>query len=185
MLKKIRNKRKRRKKDIAEIKPPESGFVWHSCKNCEYKFEGNFCPSCGQAVKEVQKPVRYFFSDMLDSLLVFDLRVVRSLPTLLIKPGKISSDYIAGKRRRYVPPFRFFLFASILFFFLIGLQTRNLFNTDLDEEQSEALVDSVFQEMTGRGQTNKSGDTILAITNLREGLGLYFSATSANQSIAF
>jgi len=173
MLKKLRSKLRRRKKEVAKVKSDPEGFAWHSCKNCDYKFEGNFCPSCGQSVKEVQKPVRFFFGDMLDSLLVFDLRVVRSLPTLLIKPGKISSDYIAGKRRRYVPPFRFFLFASILFFFLIGLQTRNLFNTNLDGEQSEALVDSVFQEMKDRGQINESGDTVMAISNLREGLGMY------------
>jgi len=26
------------------------------CNNCEHKFEGKFCPNCGQSVKEFEKP---------------------------------------------------------------------------------------------------------------------------------
>lgn len=173
MLDKFRFKLKRRRKQVAKLRSDPEGFVWHTCKNCDYRFEGKYCPSCGQSVNEVQKPIRHFLSDMFDSLFIFDLRVLRSLPTLLLKPGRISSEFIAGKRKRYVPPFRFFLFASIIFFFLIGLQTRNLFNTEISDEQSKALADSVVQEMKIRGQINESGDTILAISNLREGLGIY------------
>lgn len=164
---------KRRRKTLLERKSSEPGFTWHTCKNCEYKFEGNYCPSCGQSILEVQKPVTHFLRDMLDSLLVFDIRIIKSLPTLLLKPGKISTEFVAGKRKKYVPPFRFFLFASILFFFLISLQTRNLFNTEMNNEQRAVMVDSVLNEMEIRGQFSESGDTILAISNLREGLGLY------------
>tara|TARA_B110000240_G_scaffold156451_1_gene173872 strand:+ start:795 stop:1745 length:951 start_codon:yes stop_codon:yes gene_type:complete len=41
----------------------------------------------------------------------------------LISPGKVSRDYIAGKRQRYSNPFRFYLTVSILFFLIIGLTT--------------------------------------------------------------
>lgn len=172
MAPKLRFRIKKRRAELIEKRSDNQGFQWNTCLNCEYRFEGNYCPSCGQSINEIQKPIRHFLHDMMDSLLVFDIRVFRSIPTLLLKPGKISSEFIAGRRRRYVPPFRFFLFASILFFFLIGLQTRNLFNISMNEEQSEALVDSVFQEMKIRGQINQSGDTVMSITNAREGLGM-------------
>ncbi len=173
MLDKLKSRLKRRKKDVVKLKSDPEGFIFHTCKNCEFNFEGNYCPSCGQSVVEVQKPVRHFLKDILDSLLVFDIRILQSLPTLLLKPGKISAEFVAGKRKKYVPPFRFYLIASIVFFFLIGLQTRNLFNTDMDKEQSEVMIDSVFNEMKLKGQFNKSGDTLLAISNAREGLGVY------------
>lgn len=41
----------------------------------------------------------------------------------MISPGKVSRDYIAGKRQRYSNPFRFYLTVSILFFLIIGLTT--------------------------------------------------------------
>jgi len=40
---------------------------------------------------------------------------------LLINPGKVSKDYINGKRQRYTNPFRFYLAVSIIFFLLVGL----------------------------------------------------------------
>ena len=40
---------------------------------------------------------------------------------LLTQPGKVSKDYIEGKRQRYSNPFRFYLMVSIVFFLLIGL----------------------------------------------------------------
>ncbi|MFT6190925.1 MAG: hypothetical protein ACJAXF_002540 [Polaribacter sp.] len=41
----------------------------------------------------------------------------------MTSPGKVSRDYIAGKRQRYSNPFRFYLTVSILFFLIIGLTT--------------------------------------------------------------
>ena len=171
MLAKLKNKFKRRKKELAERKSNPESFVWYTCKNCEYTFEGNFCPVCGQSVKEFQQPVSHFLSDMMGSLFVLDFRIIRSLPTLLFKPGKISSEYIAGRRSQFIPPFRFFLFASIVFFFLIGTQTKEFIDPYLDESEKAELADSVKQLIIQRSQETESKDTIFAISNLKEGIG--------------
>lgn len=39
----------------------------------------------------------------------------------MIKPGKVSRDFIEGKRNRYSNPFQFYLTVSVIFFLLIGL----------------------------------------------------------------
>lgn len=170
---KINIRIKNRRKELLQKKTDYQVFEWHTCKNCDYRFEGNFCPSCGQSVKDIQKPVRHFFGDVFDSLLVFDFRLIRSLPLLLLKPGRISEEYVDGKRKKYLPPFRFFLFSSIVFFFLIGYQTRQAIKPYLESSKGQEMADSVFQAMKDRGQVNSSGDTVLALANLGESIGLY------------
>lgn len=51
----------------------------------------------------------------------FEAKFWTTIVPLLINPGKVSRDYIEGKRQRYSNPFRFYLTVSIIFFLLIGL----------------------------------------------------------------
>ncbi len=39
---------------------------------------------------------------------------------MLINPGKVSKDYIEGRRIRYTNPFRFYLATTIIFFLTLG-----------------------------------------------------------------
>ncbi|ARV15319.1 hypothetical protein BTO07_09285 [Polaribacter sp. SA4-12] len=55
----------------------------------------------------------------------FDAKFWKTIIPLLIKPGEVSKNYIAGKRQRYTNPFRFYLTVSIIFFLILGL-SKNL-----------------------------------------------------------
>lgn len=90
------------------------------CKNCEHTFEGKFCPNCGQSVFEYQRPFRFLLADFTGNLFAFDTRFWKSLKALTIKPGRLTKDFIQGKRARYMPPFRFYIFVSFLFFFVFS-----------------------------------------------------------------
>ncbi|MDG1528692.1 MAG: DUF3667 domain-containing protein [Polaribacter sp.] len=50
----------------------------------------------------------------------WDSKFWTTIIPLLTKPGKVSRDYIDGKRMRYANPFRFYLTISVLFFLIIG-----------------------------------------------------------------
>lgn len=45
--------------------------------------------------------------------------MLRSLPMLMFRPGRMTRNYLDGQRARYVPPFRMFLLASVIFFLTI------------------------------------------------------------------
>ena len=90
------------------------------CKNCEHTFEGKFCPNCGQSVFEYQRPFRFLLADFTGNLFAFDTRFWKSLKALTIKPGRLTKDFIQGKRARYMPPIRFYIFVSFLFFFVFS-----------------------------------------------------------------
>ncbi|WP_368735869.1 DUF3667 domain-containing protein [Polaribacter sargassicola] len=59
----------------------------------------------------------------------FDAKFWKTIIPLLTKPGKVSRNYIDGKRQRYTNPFRFYLTISIIFFLILGLnKTLDKFN---------------------------------------------------------
>jgi hypothetical protein len=65
--------------------------------------------------------LRRFLTDWLGDVLSFDSRLSRSLAPLVAKPGFLTQEYLAGRRARYVPPLRLFVFFSLVMFLAIGL----------------------------------------------------------------
>ena len=105
-----------KKTKVAIIKEP-------NCLNCGYPFSQNekFCPECGQKNKGKKITLASFIREVFAGFFSWDAKFWRTLIPLLIKPGKVSRDYINGKRDRYSNPFRFYLTVSILFFLIIGI----------------------------------------------------------------
>jgi hypothetical protein len=93
------------------------------CSNCGYVFTSvrNYCPDCGQKNKQLAAPLKYLLEEVLESTLHFDSKSVRTVVSLLIKPGHLSAEFISGRRARYVPPIRLYVFISFIFFFLLSL----------------------------------------------------------------
>jgi hypothetical protein len=64
---------------------------------------------------------RELLHELLEGLTHSDSRLWRTLKSLWFKPGKLTEEFIAGRRVAYLPPFRLYLIASILFFLLASL----------------------------------------------------------------
>lgn len=61
---------------------------------------------------------------MFNGFISFDAKFWKTILPLLTKPGKVSRDFIDGKRARYSNPFQFYLTVSIIFFLILGLVDR-------------------------------------------------------------
>jgi hypothetical protein len=96
--------------------PVQSGIA---CRNCGAKVEVRFCTSCGQLGADFHRPVWHLVSSSFGDMFAFDGRLWRTLPMLLLRPGRMTRDYIDGKRARFVPPFRMFLLTSVIFFLAV------------------------------------------------------------------
>lgn len=90
-----------------------------TCENCGVQLQGGFCHVCGQSVQSSSRYFGTILSELLDNLFSYDSRVYRTLIPLMCKPGYVCSEYLAGKRASYLPPFRLYLFASVIFFLLL------------------------------------------------------------------
>ena len=95
----------------------------NTCANCRTVMPAGaaFCPACGQSVKPLSRPWLEFAREMLDELLDYDGRMLRSLRLLLTRPGFLSAEYIGGRRAAYTPPIRLYLVVSLLFFLVLPL----------------------------------------------------------------
>lgn len=92
------------------------------CLNCDHELDKSdkYCPACGQLNSTKKLALDDFFNEFFAGILAYDSRFRRTIRALLFNPGKISKDYISGKRMRYANPFRFYLSASIIFFLIWG-----------------------------------------------------------------
>lgn len=93
------------------------------CLNCKQPISNNdnFCSNCGQVNDELPLSIKQFISEFFSGFFSFDTRFFKTFIPLLFKPGKVSREYIEGKRRRYVNPFQLYLHVTILYFLIQGI----------------------------------------------------------------
>lgn len=86
-----------------------------ACLNCGTALVGAHCHSCGQRA-HIHRTLGAFAHDLLHGVLHFEGKTWRTLPLLVWKPGKLTREYIDGKRASYVSPIALFLFVVFLSF---------------------------------------------------------------------
>jgi hypothetical protein len=91
------------------------------CKNCGAAITGKYCAACGQHSDISIPSLHKLFVEALGDLYNFDSRLWRSFGLLLFKPGRLTREYLEGRRARYVPPFRLYVVLSLVFFFLLAV----------------------------------------------------------------
>ncbi|MEJ2128404.1 MAG: DUF3667 domain-containing protein [Woeseiaceae bacterium] len=90
------------------------------CKNCDTGLEGQFCPACGQKDIDLGRPFFDLFSEAIREAIDLDGRAWRTLKTLFLAPGRLTGEFLAGKRQTYTSPLRLYLFISVSFFVLLA-----------------------------------------------------------------
>ncbi len=138
------------------------------CLNCAYELDKSekYCAACGQLNSTKKLSFDDFFNEFFAGIFAYDSRFRRTLRALLFQPGKISKDYIQGKRMRYANPFRFYLSASIIFFLiwsftnsLDNINIGNISQSDFQQHLNEIPQDSL-------GQLSPTSPTLPAIDSL-------------------
>ncbi|PNU06383.1 DUF3667 domain-containing protein [Novosphingobium guangzhouense] len=85
------------------------------CLNCGTHLVGSHCHACGQAA-HVHRSLGAFFHDLLHGVFHFEGKIWRTLPLLAWRPGRLTREYIDGRRASYVSPIALFLFCIFLMF---------------------------------------------------------------------
>ncbi|MBI1287795.1 MAG: DUF3667 domain-containing protein [Flavobacteriales bacterium] len=96
------------------------------CLNCEAPLRENdrFCPNCGQEDRELEIRFTELVKEFLSSNFNFDTKLGYTIRDLLLKPGEITRQFLAGKRVRYVKPLQLYFFISFVYFLLLGISTE-------------------------------------------------------------
>ena len=117
---------------------PYKGF---ECLNCGHPLNGeeNFCPECGQKNDLRKISVKEIILQFFSGFFAFDNLFFRTLKPLILHPGKVSKDFIAGKRKMYSNPFQLFLHVSIIFFITINLIASFQRFSSIESEEKEGI----------------------------------------------
>lgn len=129
------------------------------CPNCGYNFEevNNYCPNCGQENHDLNVSVKHLAEEFLEGTLHYDNKFWVTLKYLLFKPGLLTERFNMGQRASYVPPFRLYVFISLVFFFMLAI-SPNTMNVgignkkameQLEPEEKEAIakLDSISADV--------------------------------------
>lgn len=96
-----------------ELAHPDAG----RCLNCGADLHGAFCGACGQRSVPANPTVMELAGDAWQELSGFDGRIAETFRNLL-HPGRLTIDYIAGRRARYLSPVRLYFTVSVIYFLL-------------------------------------------------------------------
>lgn len=93
------------------------------CTNCSAPLaEGaKFCHECGQDQRDRIVPIGQLVSDILRDLFAFDTKFFRTLPALMTKPGFLAEEFTQGRRVRYIPAVRMYIFISVVAFLIFSM----------------------------------------------------------------
>jgi hypothetical protein len=87
-----------------------------NCLNCGTELRGQYCGNCGQRARSRLISLWELLQDAFGDLFEIDSRLWRTVIPLLARPGRLTRDYLEGRRARYMPPFRMYLVLSVIFF---------------------------------------------------------------------
>lgn len=90
------------------------------CLNCGTPVTGDYCSRCGQKA-HVHRSMAHVVEELLHGVTHFDSRFWRTLPMLMVRPGKLTRDYVMGQRQRYIAPVALFLLTVFAMFLVFGL----------------------------------------------------------------
>lgn len=135
-----------------------------NCLNCGFHVEKHYCSSCGQPNLELKENFWEFISHSIAHYFHFDNKFFQTLVPLISKPGKVTLDYLAGKRARYINPISMYIFVSILYFLVVysPKSGKKSVQKEVETELSKRpILDSISNPLTKAGLVNK---TIVAKT---------------------
>jgi len=105
----------------APAAPPPASEL---CQNCGAALSGEYCAQCGQRHHAGTPTLRHVLAEFADDYLHLDSKLPQTLWALLAKPGLLTVEFLAGRRARFVGPFKLYVLCSLLFFGVQALRSN-------------------------------------------------------------
>ncbi|MDB5002980.1 MAG: hypothetical protein JWQ34_1205 [Mucilaginibacter sp.] len=89
------------------------------CLNCGAELQGKFCHVCGQENLQIKESFGHMMNHAISDYFHFDHQFFHTLKPLLFEPGKLTNEYMAGRRVQYLHPIKMYIFISLVYFVLL------------------------------------------------------------------
>ena len=96
------------------------------CYACGTGVLGPYCHACGQKNDDCRRSIWRLGSEAARDLTQLDGRFLKTVRSVVTRPGQHLREYGDGRRSPYTPPVRFFLVATFLFFATLFVTDRQI-----------------------------------------------------------
>jgi hypothetical protein len=121
------------------------------CPNCKAQSHGPYCHVCGQ---KLRTPHDYlllnFIKHALHEFTDMDSKVLRSFRYLLFRPGKLTTEWHAGREGSFVKPVRLFIVVNIIYFIFLHLFPLNTIVVPLESQYSMQFYSPTIRPIVDR-----------------------------------
>lgn len=112
-----------------------------ACPNCGGRLgdpRPNYCPDCGQETDLRPPRIGEFVQQFGGNYFAAEGALWRTLALLLFKPGALTREYLAGRRRRYVLPLRLYITLSLVA--LVALKLAHPVDMDVPPDTAAEIA---------------------------------------------
>jgi hypothetical protein len=103
------------------------------CATCGEILTDRYCAHCGEKRRTPgEHSFRHFLEQLVQGFTNADGKIFLTLRLLLLQPGRLTADYLRGRRKPYIPALQLFLITNLVFFLLHPLLGSNTLTTDLN-----------------------------------------------------
>ncbi len=89
-----------------------------TCASCAQPLGGPYCSACGEKKLSAHDlSIGHFAAHSFHELTHFDTKIFSSLIPLFLKPGFLTTEFMAGRWKAYVRPTTLFILLNLFFFF--------------------------------------------------------------------
>ena len=110
------------------------------CLNCGATVQGRYCHVCGQENVEPKETFWHMVTHFFYDITHFDGSFFTTLKDLLFKPGFLSTEYMLGRRKKYLHPIRMYVFTSAVFF-LVFFSLFHISENDITGSDTSAKLE--------------------------------------------
>lgn len=148
----------------------------HDCLNCGTDLQGKFCHNCGQENLQMKESFGHMLNHAVSDYFHFDHQFFHTLKPLLLKPGQLTIEYMAGRRAQYLHPVKMYIFISLVYFILLFKGDHNIIKTDDQSKTSKSeIVDAVKKDIAkdsslSAGQKDKLSQTVNHVASDPDGI---------------
>ncbi|MGI9271142.1 MAG: DUF4286 family protein [Woeseiaceae bacterium] len=131
-----------------------------NCLNCGTHLRGQYCGHCGQRSRSRLISLWELITDAFGDLFEIDSRLWQTVVPMMVRPGRLTHDYLQGRRARFMPPFRMYLVMSLIFFVIAFFDPREELGLFF-EPPSDAEI---------AAQEDEQDDSMIVMFNDNEGV---------------
>ncbi len=90
-----------------------------NCISCNFEHNEKFCPNCGERNGIKKITLNSIIEDAFSSITNMDKGFLFNLKALILRPRKITIDYVLGKRKGILNPISFLIFSITIYIIVI------------------------------------------------------------------